>query len=431
MRERADVVVIGGGVAGLAALGALREAGCDALLLEARERLGGRIHTLHPDGWPAPVELGAEFIHGVPAELAGLAADAVDAEREDWAWRDGKLLPAGELGGGAWRVLEGLAAIRPPAPDRSFAAYLAGLDGVPEAARDAARGYIEGYEAADPERISVYSLSRERAAVGGGAGPRRTRAGFDALLNELGDGGRVFLGAVVESVEWQPGRVRIAARRQSAELQVEARAAVVTLPLALLQSGAVAFSPGLTVKHAALQRLAMGGALRITLRLREPLWREVRDDAGRRLEALGFLFGFERDSGHFPTWWTHPRAAQITGWAAGRHAEAMAGWPEERLRSRAVADLAVRLRLPEPRLETALLGAHTHDWQADPFSAGGYSYTCVGGLDAAAELAAPLEGTLFFAGEATDAQGEHATVQGALHSGRRAAAELLAAQSGI
>jgi monoamine oxidase len=428
MSERAEVVVVGGGAAGLAALGALRAAGCDALLLEARERLGGRIHTLHLDGWPAPVELGAEFIHGTPPELAGLAADAPREEREDWTWRDGKLLPAEESGGGAWRVLAGMAAIRPPAPDRSFAAYLGGLDGVPEADRQAARGYIEGYEAADPERISVYSLNRELAAGGtDGDGPRRPRAGFDALVTELGAGGRVLLGTVVEAVEWQPGRARVVARRNGEPLGVEARAAVVTLPLPLLQSGAVAFVPALTAKRAALERLAMGAALRVTLRLREPLWHEARDDAGNRLGALGFLFGYEPEAGHFPAWWTCPGAAQITGWAAGRHAAAMAGWPEARVRARALADLAVRLRLPEARLAAALLGVHTHDWQADRFSAGGYSYACVGGLDAAAGLAASLDATLFFAGEATDALGEHATVQGAVRSGRRAAAEALAA----
>ncbi len=426
--ERAGVVVIGGGAAGLAALRALRQAGCDALLLEARARLGGRIHTLHPDGWPAPVELGAEFIHGAPAELSRLAVETGGSECEDWTWRDGKLLPAAEFGGDVWAALEGMAAIRPPAPDRSFAAYLAALPGLSEAAQQAAGAYIEGYEAADPERISVYSLNRERAAGGPQeAGPRRPRAGFDALVRELASDGRVLLDAVVEAVEWQPGRVRIAARHRGEELRVEARAAVVTLPLALLQSDAVKFAPPLDAKRPALQRLAMGGALRVTLRLREPLWREVRDDTGRRLEALGFLFGFEPEAGHFPTWWTHPCAAQITGWAAGRHAWAMAGWPQDRILERALADLALRLRLPSARLAAAVLGAHTHDWQADPFAGGGYSYAGVGGLDAAAQLAAPLDGTLFFAGEATDAQGEHATLQGAVRSGRRAAAEALAA----
>jgi monoamine oxidase len=431
--ERAQVAVIGGGAAGVAALEALHAAGCDALLLEARDRLGGRLHTVQPEGWPAPVELGAEFIHGAPAELAAVAAEGAEAGRQDWNWRDGKLEPAGEFGGGAGRVLELMAAVRPPAPDRSFAAFLAGLgDAVPETAKVAARGYIEGYEAADPEWISVYSLNRERNLAGTGGGePRRPRAGFAALVREMARNGRIHLGTEATGVEWRPGHVRVRTRGREGEAAVEARAAIVTLPLALLQAQAVRFEPGLTAKRGALELLAMGAALRVTLRMREPIWREARDAGGQALDRLGFLFGAEPGAGHFPVWWTHPGAAQITGWAAGRQAVALAGWPEVRLWARAIADLAARLGLPERRIAGALIEAHTHDWQTDRFAGGGYSYACVGGWNAAAELAAPLERTLFFAGEATEGTGEHATVQGAIRSGRRAAREVLSLAMGI
>src|SRR5437868_4164591 len=67
-----DVIVIGAGVAGLAAADLLRRAGRSVIVLEARDRIGGRVHTVRPAGWPVPIEAGAEFVHGRPPALLGL-----------------------------------------------------------------------------------------------------------------------------------------------------------------------------------------------------------------------------------------------------------------------------------------------------------------------------------------------------------------------
>ncbi|HUX67881.1 MAG TPA: NAD(P)/FAD-dependent oxidoreductase [Terriglobales bacterium] len=432
--EHAEVVVVGGGVAGLAALQTLRGAGCEAVLLEARARLGGRLWTRQPEGWPVAVELGAEFIHGAPPELRGLAA-AEEGAGQDWSWAGGELRPAREFGNGAWELLGRMGAIRAPAPDRSFADFLAECDQARAAARAAALGYIEGFEAADPARISVYSLNREREAEAEGEKegpwPRRPRGGYGPWVETLGAEGRVSLETEVGTIAWRPGAVTITARRGGEEEQWQARRAILTLPLSLLQRSlgeapAVRFEPGLEAKRAALEALVMGGALRVTLRLREAFWEGLRDAEGRRLEGLRFLFGRSEATGHFATWWTMPGAAQITGWAAGRHAWALAGRAPELLRERALMDLGERLGVAAGAIEPLLLEAHLHDWQADEWALGAYSYAAVGGADAFGALAAPLEQTLYFAGEATDNTGQHATVQGALRSGRRAAGEALA-----
>ena len=432
--EHTEVAVVGGGVAGLAALQALRAAGCEAVLLEARARLGGRIWTVQPEGWPLPVELGAEFIHGAPPELRALAAAGDEAAGADWSWSEGELRPTGEFGNGAWELLDRMGDVRPPAPDRSFAAFLNECGDAPEAARVSAIGYIEGFEAADPGRISVYSLNRERAAEGEEEGPwpLRPRGGYGPWVASLASDGGVWLDTQVHTITWRPGAVTLAARRAGAEMQLQARRAIIALPLSLLQQSrqgappAVKFEPRLEAKRAALDGLVMGGALRVTLRLREAFWQTLRDAEGRRLEGLRFLFGPPAATGHFSTWWTAPGAPQITGWAAGRHAWALAGRVPELLQQRALADLGERLGVPPGAIEPLVLAAHLHDWQTDAFSLGGYSYAAVGGADAFAALAAPLEHTLYFAGEATDDTGQHATVQGALRSGQRAAREALA-----
>lgn len=431
--ETAEVAIIGGGVAGLAALQALRAAGCRALLLEARGRLGGRIWTEHPADWPLPVELGAEFIHGAQPELLPLAPRAA-GYGSDWTWSRGKLRAAGEFGGGAWELLGRMQAIRPPAPDRSFADFLASCRDAPPEARTAALGYIEGFEAADPARISVYSLNRERAAEAasddGGPWPRRPRGGYDRLLRRLGEEespSDIRLKTVVYNVRWRRGEVMVEAQRASKPYALRARSIIITLPLSVLQRGSVRFDPPLAAKGAPLAQLLMGGALRVTLRLREPFWRGLRDADGRRLGRLRFLFGPAAATGHFPTWWTCQArgGAQITGWAAGRHAWALERQSPGLLRRRALADLSERAGLPPRALAQLVISTHAHDWQADPFSLGAYSYAGVGGADAFAALAAPLTDTLFFAGEATDSQGHHATVHGAVRSGRRAAGEVL------
>lgn len=116
----------------------------------------------------------------------------------------------------------------------------------------------------------------------------------------------------------------------------------------------------------------------------------------------------------------------LTGWAAGPKGEKLSGRGKAFIVERA---LEVLSRVFGPRVETLrdlLQDSHVHDWQADPYSRGSYSYTLVGGENAARALATPVDDTLFFAGEATDFTGHNGTVHGALASGGRAAGELLA-----
>ena len=112
-------------------------------------------------------------------------------------------------------------------------------------------------------------------------------------------------------------------------------------------------------------------------------------------------------------------APLLTAWAGGPKAARLTGSSEEKLSKRALESVrSVLGNIEEPR---AFL---IHDWQADPYARGGYSYVKVGGTGAREELAAPLEETLYFAGEATDME-QSGTVGGALASGLRAAREIL------
>jgi monoamine oxidase len=120
------------------------------------------------------------------------------------------------------------------------------------------------------------------------------------------------------------------------------------------------------------------------------------------------------------------RAPFLIGWAGGPKADRLSGASENAVLREAMKSLGTIFgRVPE----SELAGFFMHDWQADPFARGAYSYVAVGGEGAREALRAPLSETLYFAGEAADAEGEAGTVAGALQTGTRAARELLAGES--
>ena len=115
----------------------------------------------------------------------------------------------------------------------------------------------------------------------------------------------------------------------------------------------------------------------------------------------------------------------LTGWAGGPAAEAVLRLPPPRRLERALETLGSLFEIRAAKLERLLLGCHAHDWSADPYSRGAYSYVAVGGANAPRALARPVADTLYFAGEATEPD-ENGTVPGAITSGRRAARLALA-----
>ncbi len=204
---------------------------------------------------------------------------------------------------------------------------------------------------------------------------------------------------------------------------MRARLAIVTLPLGVLQGDSVRFMPELPPsKRAALGALVMGPVVKLGLRFRTAFWERAH---GGRCRAGSF---FHRAEAAFPTFWNMLplHAPLLIAWAGGPKADALAGRDEGSLVAGALEDLRVLFGSdPDPQAE--LEAVYLHDWQSDPYSFGAYSYVATGGGDARAQLAAPVDDVLFFAGEATAPASEAGTVTGALQSGERAAGEVLAA----
>ncbi|HEY7125482.1 MAG TPA: NAD(P)/FAD-dependent oxidoreductase [Ktedonobacterales bacterium] len=448
-----DVLVIGAGAAGLAAARALSERGFSIAVLEARNRIGGRIYTSRRAGVHLPVELGAEFVHGRPPETFAIAGAAglTLYERSGAAWSsfNGHLSRDEDEGEhedeageheehGVDALLRALGEWQ--GEDQAFQAFIEERFPGEEwaAARRWARGYIEGYEAAFPERVSVRWLAHTEAAAESIQGEHNYRVleGYDRVLEWLRAGlnpeRTIFsLNTIVRGMRWARGQVEVSAHSPfGAPLEsFSAKAAIITLPLGVLTApldapGAVQFTPDLPEKRAAMEQIEMGQVVKVAFNFREIFW-----DTGApplaALPRLSFLFS---DDEVMPTWWTSfpLLSPTLLGWVGGPRAVRLSRHPDEVIAQEALEALARVLGVSRGWLEARLNSWQVHNWSADPFSYGAYSFVRVGGMEAPGQLGAPVEDTLYFAGEATNTAGHTGTMHGALATGTRAANEVIA-----
>ncbi len=422
------MIVVGGGVAGLAAALALGREGISVQVLEARERLGGRVFTRRPRGWPGPVELGAEFIHeGNEALWALLREHKLRAARvpeAHWNFHDGTVHPLADVAAQIGRVMRRIQPRR--MRGWSFRDFLRAPGAALRAeGRELAAGFVEGFEAAPQEKMSAAAVAGETLEPG----EQYVLPGGYARLVEALAGQlpcacvRVRRQTVVRAIAWRRGEV-IA---QDGERVFSARAAILTLPLGVLQArppqrGAVRFQPGLGAKQALVARMQVGHVIRLTVRFAPRAWPVIVPLA---LQRAGRAFGFihSRIAG-VPVWWSLGEDCVLTGWAGGPAAVALARRTEEGVTRHALRSLAEIFGTPAVALQRAWRGHVVHNWSRDPFSRGAYSFAAAGLDDAAERLREPLEETLFFAGEATADGAEIGTVHGALAWAPRAAEEV-------
>jgi len=422
--NHSDVVVVGAGMAGLTAARALAEAGLKVLVVEAQDRIGGRIWTRHVGD--EAIELGAEFIHGRPPELWALIEEAgLETYERGGAqvrFEDGTLSdPGGELEA-IFAPLEELKTFK--GPDVSFAEYL-DQERIPKAERGGMIAYVEGFNAADHREVSAASLGAQQKAEDAidSGHSYRLRDGYDQLPRYLSEritelGSKVLTGTPVKEIRWEQDQVEVV----SDLWNFSAPQAVITLPLAVLQKGNVTITPPPQQILEAARRLRMGQAQRFTLLFAERFWENLPPQP--MLGEMSFLFAFTEMP---PVWWTpHPEASHtITGWVGGPRSAALAGLDAKTLASKACTTLGRIFGLRKERIRELLRGCYTHDWQQDRFTLGAYSYVAAGGLKASRQMTKPVEDTLFFAGEHTDITGHWGTVHAAMRSGLRATEQIL------
>jgi monoamine oxidase len=429
--QRYDCVVLGAGLAGLYAAYLLRQSNFSVGVLEARERVGGRVLTLRTLARQQHAELGPEFIDSNHHRVIRLAErfNLTLSTRPDF-WGVSPSSPFGRKAHRAWRrfwnEVYALAAQVPDrhapwhAPEslrmldcvtmRAFAERL----GVWAAGEPLFRRYTRNIEATEPEDLSVYSIAAQEAFYGKGvyAGVYRFVDGTDGLPRALADafcalGGDLRLNAPVEAVEQTPDGVRVYARQAGKPLAVQASYAIVALPFPVLTQ--LEWRPALSPQRVeALQRAGKGAVIRTLIQFRRRFWREEpfpraypdRADISAIWEETDLQAG---ESGVLSFW--------TGGDAAHRWASLSEG---------ARIDECLRvLEVMYPDCRAEVIAACSYDWQADPFAQHAYIHHAPGYLTQALPLLRQPEGRLHFAGDYLSLFVGY--MEGALEAGERAA----------
>jgi monoamine oxidase len=418
-----DVLVIGAGVAGVTAARELARRGLSVTVIEARDRTGGRVHTIR-DFCGHPVEAGAEFVHTDGAETwpeiraAQLTVRRSAVPRRTMFNLGGRALslPWTLLHPGVWSafpILHHLAHTRPP--DISARDFIER-----HGYRGRARLMAEMVFAHSPgliDEIGVLGLLEDRILRLHTGSFNRITDGYDRLVDHIARGLDVRLGFAVTTVRWGPAGVIVASADGRA---LSARAAITTLPLGVLASGAVEFVPPLPGdKRRSFGELVMGPVLKLLLHFREPFWPHWMANLGCGTGPVTIYWpaidGGGKDDPRTP--------AVLTAYCTGPRAASLSQMQEAEAAAVVLADLA-RL-FPRANLQRLLLGYRRIDWSTDPFARGGYTFTRPGCRGARDRLAAAETPALFWAGAATATSTIADTVQAAYVSGLRAATEVL------
>ncbi len=423
-----DCVIIGAGVAGLAAAKKLHEAGRRVVVVEARERIGGRVWT--ETSWPgAPVELGAQWIHGFKNNpLAKLCSEHnVKMMQTDYNSRtifgaDGKQWTERKSGAAekqfkalrrdVHRLRKEQRTNRQPDLPFSFIwnEVLKANKIGPDARHQLnfeANIEIEHEYAADLQQLSLYEYDQDEAEHGSDA---VLPCGYAQIPALLARGLDVRLGEIVRGVKVSANGVAVVTEHG----MFRGRTVLVTIPLGVLQAGAVKFEPPLPDKKlATIRRLGSGRLDKVCLRFQQVLWpaKHILNFAGPR-------------SGEFAEWINAEvflHAPVLCAYNAGSVAIQFETKPKNDVVAAAVDCVRTMFGNKVPAPEASLVTR----WGTDPFSLGSYSYLPPGATAADFDqLAEPVGARLFFAGEATSSK-QNATVHGAMLSGEREAARLL------
>jgi len=425
--SKTDIIIIGAGAAGLMAARELANAGRKVTILEARNRIGGRIYTKQVAGFSKVIEAGAEFVHGdLPLTQALLQAAGIKLQSmtgKNYQFKKGFIKQSDEFIPDFEFLIEQLNKIPADIPFSQFIDHYLHDEKYSEL-REAVIRFAEGYDAADIQKASTFAL-REEWQTDGATNIYHPLGGYTQLIDYLAEscrdlGVNIFLNVVVQNVIWSAGRVEVIGEQSR---HFFASQVLVTVPLGVLQAndhdrGYIKFVPELKEKKEALQTMGFGAVIKILLAFKTSFWENSPGKASENtsLPDLSFMFA---DTTPFTAWWTQlpHKAPVITGWLGGPLAEKWKNKTNEEILAAALTSLALLLGVSPEFIQAQLQASQVINWPADPFSRGAYTYATVGSDFARQELLRPIENTIFFAGEAFYEGHAIGTVEAALASG--------------
>jgi monoamine oxidase len=421
-----DVLIIGAGASGLMAAWELVQAGKKVAIVEARDRIGGRINTHTDEQFSIPTELGAEFIHGdlklTQLLLKKANAASIKINGEIWQKEDGKLQKQEDFIEDYPKLEKKFKELKQDISVSQFLKdHLAGSEY--EQVRTTLQNYVEGYYAADMTKASTMALCKELTTSDDVQ--YRIEGGYKKLVDYLckeaeQKGCFFFLSHAVKQIRWKENNVEVVTDQKT----FAARKVLITVPLGVLQSGKIGFSPSIDGKMKAAKSLGFGPVIKLVLQFENTFWENTDVAGNKNLERFSFLFSKE----DVPTWWTQypKKEALLTGWLAGPNAERFKNNTAQEILDKALYSLHSIFSVEIAHLKQILNAWQVANWATDIYNCGGYAYDVVNGTALQKIVKDPLSNTLFFSGEALYEGSEIGTVEAALSSGRETAHEMIA-----
>ena len=415
-----EVIIIGAGVCGLAIARKLLEAGHRVTILEARDRTGGRIHTI-TEKFTRPTETGAEFIHGrqplTMQLLKEAGGSAIKRTGKHYRLANNEL-HEGDVMEEQWSTFfSKLSQLKHDVTLETFLEQYFGGDGFEELRRSV-RQFAEGFDIADTRRASAIALSEEWSHTDD-EDQHHVKGGYRILIDYLENKiselrGVIRLSSPVQKVVWATGRVTVITSGRT----FIADSIMVTVPLGVLQHQHIHFEPQMPAHQKAIDSMGYGGVIKFMFEFKEKFW----ETSPRRLLNTSFIFS----DAEIPTWWTqNPEAcALITGWLGGPPAAATAH-DETSLFNKAIRSLAYITQCSPSEIRSLLKHYYIANWVTDPYSLGAYSYPTLETSTAVKFMSAPIDKTIYFAGEAFYEGTSGGTVEAALASAEKAATKFL------
>ncbi|SFV36111.1 flavin monoamine oxidase family protein [Thermoflavifilum thermophilum] len=427
-----DTLIVGAGAAGLQCGVTLAEAGQKVLILEARNRAGGRIHTFIDKHTGYTLDAGAEFIHGqLPhtfewVKKLRLPVSAVTGKNIRLLSDVSTTPPAQEA---AWKKFhEILSRLRQDTTLDSFLHTYFPEESYSDFRREVLR-FAMGYDAADPTRVSMLALRDEWEREEGpnyriDKAPHLQASGYGAMIDGMigrfqQAGGKWLVAHTVRLISLStPAFVQVKAHFRQKILTYTADRVVITLPPGIFQKygpKSISIEPGAKSIIQVMQRLGYGTATKIITLWKHPWWRS----------RFGPDMGFLISQAPVPTWWTaYPNDWPIlTGWKGGPHP---LGNSTPVIQKDTVIQSLVQVSgIPAKILQKEMLKCFIFDWYLDPFACGSYSYPVLGFQTLIQQLQAFFPQRLYFAGEAYHNRPPWGTVESALCSGQEVAEAIL------
>lgn len=411
-----DVIIIGAGASGLAAMRKLVEAGLHVCMLEASNVTGGRIATIY-DGFGHPVEAGAEFVHG----RLPLTFKLIKEAKLHYEAVDGKMIG---VQNGEWQKEEHdshwdefMRELKKLKSDITVQQFLDErfYEGEHLELRRAVQRFAEGFNLADIAKASILSLKDEWKNIDK---PQfRITGGYGQLIKFLydhcaGTNAEFYFNTVVNKISCKKHVVVHTADRKS----FESGKIILTVSAGVLQSGSIQFDPLLKEHGLAIQALGFGGVIKFLMEFKTRFW-ESRDT------DIGFILSDEI----IPTWWTQLPAKSnlFTAWMGGTRAAENIFETNSSLLQTALLCLSSIFKVAPAILRDELRNYKIVNWLDNPFVKGGYSYNTLHSREAKKILNSPVNDKIYFAGEAVSKSHSQGTVESALQSGYDAAEFLL------